>query len=517
MRCSRDSKIKVCLAFVLLFALACDLGSFLPAAAPSKAPSAGSPAAPFAGPSTTGTPAPFRPSAAGWIAFVNQNNIWLIHPDGSGLKQITRNPAASGPATGGFNLRWSPDGRSLAYTYGGVLSVLDIGSLATTVRATATAGGFDWSSNAEQIIYDGPLTTGASGQPSNKGLSVTDVASGQTESLAESSSRAPAMIAPLWSFDSSHVIFSEPQGARPGGIHLLDLLTGNLMDLMPGSSAGASCIWSRLEVLIACLDGSPAQGQAPGVVFFDGNGKQTRTIPLPAGHLHAHLGPWSADGKRLAIVYSPDAGSSQVMTDILTLDSGEFRALGPGRASGWSSDGRWIVMEDLSSPGAQIPEPLTVVNTTSGLSSSLASGLSAVWQPNPADTGVVTAATQQAYCLSTAVGFAYRKPKGHFLEFCVGAKRYNYGAVEEGVYAMGPRATYFVYVSNSGYIFAARLGDPALTRIGDVREFFVFRNEGMDPQFQIRFLTGYPDLVQIYEQHFKQHETFTLPARITAP
>ncbi|HEX8992546.1 MAG TPA: hypothetical protein VF784_12780 [Anaerolineales bacterium] len=514
---SRVLKLTLCLTVLLLFAQACDLGSLLPGAGtgPGSAPAASSPGAQF--PSTIGTTGPFRPSAAGWIAFTNKNNIWLIHPDGSGLKQITRNAVTSGSGLGAFSLEWSPDGQFLAYSRADRLWVLDINSLATTVRATSTAGGFDWSSTAEQIIYDGSLTTSGSGQPSNNGLWITDVTSGQTVSLFKSPATEPAMLAPRWSPDSSRVIFSEPSGARPGGIHLLNLLTDNITDLMPGSSSDTTCRWSRIDLLIACIDGNPAQGQTPGVVFFDQDGKQTRVVPLPAGHAHARLGPWSVDGGRLTVIYSTDAGGSQLMTDILTLASGEFKTLGSGSASDWSSDGRWIVMAGPAGSGDQAGPPLTVVNTTSGLSSALTNGSTAMWQPSAADTGVVSAATQRAYCLSTAVGFVYRKQKGHFLEFCVGAKRYTYGALEEGVYAMGPRAAYFVYVSNSGYIFAARVGDPALTAVGDVRNFIAIRTVGMVPEFLIRFIPSHPELVQIVEQHFHEDETFTLPSRITSP
>ena len=510
---SRVFQLTLCLTILLLFAQACDLSTVLPGSG-SGAPGASSPGAQF--PSTIGTTGPFRPSAAGWIAFINKNNLWLIHPDGSGLKQITRNAVTSGGA-GAYNIQWSPDGQSLAYSHAGRLWVLDISTLASTLRATATAGGFDWSSGAQQIIYDGPLTSSASDQPSNNGLWITDVPSGQTQSLYQSSATDPALLAPLWSPDSSRVIFSEPQGARPAGMHLLDLTTDNVTDLMRGSSSDTTCSWSPVDMLIACLDGSPAHGQAPGVVFLDQDGKQTRVVPLPAGYAHARLGPWSIDGTSLAVIYSTDAGGSQEMTDLLTLASGTFKSLGPGSASAWSSDGRWILMEGSASAGSETAPPLTVVNTTSGLASTLTSGSSAAWQPNVADTGVVSVATQRAYCLSTAVGYVYRKAKGHFLEFCVGAKRYTYGALEEGVYAMGPRALYFVYISNSGYIFAARVGDPSLTAIGDVRSFIAIHTVGFVPEFSIKFIPTHPELVQIVEQHFHENQTFTLPSRIIAP
>ncbi len=57
------------------------------------------------------------PPADSWIAFVNKNNVWLIHPDGSGLRQITTNPFPSDSQDLGIGtLRWSPDGNLLAYS-----------------------------------------------------------------------------------------------------------------------------------------------------------------------------------------------------------------------------------------------------------------------------------------------------------------------------------------------------------------------------------------------------------------
>src|SRR5512141_946879 len=92
---STDLKIKIALAITLLLAPACDTSSLVPFAAPASKASTPSGPDQFPGPGTFGTAVAFRPSAVGWIAFVNQNNLWLIHPDGSGIKQITRNPVPS--------------------------------------------------------------------------------------------------------------------------------------------------------------------------------------------------------------------------------------------------------------------------------------------------------------------------------------------------------------------------------------------------------------------------------------
>ncbi len=506
MSLSIDIKPKLLIALLLVLMLACDTGTVLPFFASTATPSAGP--TQFPGPSTFGTAATYKPSPAGWIAFVNEDNLWLIHPDGSGLKQITQNSAtATVSGKGGFNLRWSPDGKMLGYAVGGVLTVLDIGSLQTTVRANSTEGGFNWSANGDQIVYDGPVKADASGKPTNNGLWVVDVESGRTRPLLASSLGYAAMLDPQWSFDGSRLIFSEPEGAKPGGTHLLNIVTSKVTDL---STQPRACSWAPKAMLMACMNANPTGGQAPSLAILDQDGKENLDAVLPTGHFELALGPWSPDGTKLAIVYSADAGGSQQMTDVFSLDSADLKPLGPGRAIDWSPDGRWILLQMAAGSAA----PFTVTNTTSGLSSTLSDGTTAAWQPG---TEAVSGAPTPSFCMDASAGFVHNKPKGYVLQFCIGSQHYRYPSLEKGVYAVGPQSKFFVYVSNSGYVFAARMGDPALTRVGDVRNFIAVRTEGMEPKFVIRFLTGYPDLVQVVETAFNENETFTLPRRITAP
>jgi Tol biopolymer transport system component len=498
---STHPQLKFLLAALLVFTLACDAGSVLPFLAPTSTPSN----APTQFPNTSlGPGAVYRPSPAGWIAFANQGNLWLIHPDGSGLKQITHNAASSAD----FRIRWSPDGKMVGYSVGGVLTILDISSLATRVRAHATAGGFDWSGNGEQIVYDGPVTSDASGKVSGTGLWMVDVQNGTTRQLLAASSAHPAPIAPQWSSDSSRIIFSEPPGVLPGGTHLLDLTSGRITDLVQGT---AECTWAPSVLLIACMNASPAAGQLPGVLFLDQDGNEQLNVSLPAAHFHASLGPWSPDSKRLAILYTSDDAGMQPLTDILSIESADLKTLSPGRAAGWSSDARWIILEGSADTS---DSPVTIVNTTSLVTSSLTSGSSPAWQPGTED---VSGEPTPSFCMDSVVGFVHKKPKGYFLTFCFGAQHYTYPSLEKGVYAVGGRGQFFVYVSNSGFVYAARMGDQTLTRVGNVRNFIAVRTEGMEPNLQVRFLVGYPDLVQVVEMNFGEKETLTLPRRITSP
>ncbi len=65
-------------------------------------------------PTSTVTATPQKAAAGGadLIAFVNANNIWLVKPDGSDLRQLTTDGAAK------HSLQWSPDGESVFYISG---------------------------------------------------------------------------------------------------------------------------------------------------------------------------------------------------------------------------------------------------------------------------------------------------------------------------------------------------------------------------------------------------------------
>lgn len=126
-------------------------------------------------PATAAATPEYRPSPAGWIAYVKDGHIWLVHPDGSAPKQVRADTAGGGD----IRLAWSSDGQLLAYSQGGTLAVLDAASLASNVLANDSAGGFDWSATAHQIVYD---TAPADGK--NNGLWVVDAGDGRTRQLA---------------------------------------------------------------------------------------------------------------------------------------------------------------------------------------------------------------------------------------------------------------------------------------------------------------------------------------------
>ncbi len=489
----------------LLLALACSLTPAGPTPVPVRTLG---PVNQYLGPTLPAVGA-YRPSPAGWIAFVRDGNVWLIHPDGSGAKQVTQDAVP-----GDIRLAWSTDGQLLAYSQGGTLTVMSLLGLGRSVIARDTSGGFDWSATAHQLLYDTALTSSTGSQAANSGLRV--VTSDGSTTRALNAAGFPVMLDPLWSFDSKSVLFAAPGSTSP---HLLDAATGVVTDLLPGASPDASCRWSTVELIIACLDGNPPASATPTVILFDQSGKEQRRIALPSGHEHARLGPWSPDGGSLALTYSTGPDGYGESSDILSIDTGEFKKVSSGRLASWSPDARWVVMEGASADS----QALMVVNTTSGAASPLADGSSPAWQPAADDsllaaTGGTPVPGTTDYCLDASSGFVHKKPLGHYLMFCIGAQKYNYGALAGGVYIVGPQTRYFVYASNSGFAYAGRMGDPTLTRIGDFRWFRIFHVVGEpDPRLSLRFVPGYPALVQVIESTFTQKDTFTMPHRIFAP
>ncbi len=80
-----------------------------------------------------------------WIAFVQAQNIAVVHPDGSGFRIL-------GP---GLRPEWSPDGQSIAATTGHLLLVYDVlsGHARTVTTVSNIAALPSWSPDARQIAF----------------------------------------------------------------------------------------------------------------------------------------------------------------------------------------------------------------------------------------------------------------------------------------------------------------------------------------------------------------------------
>ena len=103
-----------------------------------------------------------------WIAYVGSgfSSVMLVHPDGSGLKQIAK--VNNGLVSG--NLKWSPGGKYLAFVQSNKESLdsrkiflMDAATFNISLLLDNTSGDFDWYQDGEQIIYGQPNKTNPKG------------------------------------------------------------------------------------------------------------------------------------------------------------------------------------------------------------------------------------------------------------------------------------------------------------------------------------------------------------------
>jgi eukaryotic-like serine/threonine-protein kinase len=120
--------------------------------------------------------------------------IWTIHPDGSGLRQVTSTTGAEP-----IQPVWSPDGRSLAYSrMDGTSAIIDMTRLGSAEPQSLAANGFfarSWSPDGTWIL----------GQMANADSSLAtmveyDVKSGRTRELGSGNQD-------IWDPDGRHVIY----------------------------------------------------------------------------------------------------------------------------------------------------------------------------------------------------------------------------------------------------------------------------------------------------------------------
>ena len=110
--------------------------------------------------------------------------------------------------------------------------------------------------------------------------------------------------------------------------------------------------------------------------------------------------------------------------------------------------------------------------------------------------------------------------KGDMLHIlrCEDGLEYDLGPLANGVYAVGPNEKFLVYVTQNGFIYAARIGDLYLNplfNLGREHEFTVF-NKRVTPDFKISFAGEAPIYrLVLLEKNYDQKRVYVLPLRIT--
>jgi dipeptidyl aminopeptidase/acylaminoacyl peptidase len=481
-------------------------------------------------PTASPTPTLGNPSQAAWIAFINKNNLWLIHPDGSGLRRVTNNAQTAEDAF--QQIRWSPDGQKLAFSQGGQIYAVDMATFAPTLLQDEAAGGFDWSLDGKQIMFDDPPVQAGKSAFSfqNKGLWVTNVENGDKKLLAKSSGDVQGLFNPDWSPDNSRVLLSF-DSLDSTGYSVLDLASGKMVPVQAGS-ANPLCAWQPGSSNMACNTATTASASAAEVGLFDKNAHLLRQYRVPddmAGYSQPLDLLWSPDGTQLAV---SSHKTNPVSTSILSMDSGALQPLASDVvATDWSPDGQLLVVVSSES-NSNLPREISLVDVHSGAAIPLADGYNARWQPSasvaaarstpvsPAEsptrspTQATATSTPCGLCAATPIPMTHT-PKGNFLELSANGQQVQYGPLEAGVAAIGPNGNFFVYVSSSGTVYAARVGDKNLTKIGSVREFTAIHLK-QAPAYELFFVSDGTYSVQVRESLFNQDKTILIPRSITA-
>jgi TolB protein len=214
----------------------------------------------------------------------DQYGLYLVRPDGGGLRRLTSEPGAvSFP-------RWSPDGGRIAY------AVL-----------------------AEE-----------QGRPAT--LRLHDLATGNAVTVSEQTLAGPSGPAATWSPDGKRLAFIED--ADRDLLRVYDIESGELIDMPDVLATTAEWSPSGKDIVFV---GPDAAGETD-LYLIDPNEENVRLVVQRAG---LEGGPrWSPDGERIAF-WSAPAGEPKVQ-ELLVLDveSGELTELGSGSGAAWSPDGQ---------------------------------------------------------------------------------------------------------------------------------------------------------------------------------
>ncbi len=127
-----------------------------------------------------------------------------------------------------------------------------------------------------------------------------------------------------------------------------------------------------------------------------------------------------------------------------------------------------------------------------------------------------TLATAQPDCSNSVVVDLRSTNKGQYLEICANGQSYEIGPLEKGGYAVGPNNKFLVYATNSGQVYALRIGETQLQAIGDLKDLAAIRRKD-EPKYAFEFTGDNPYNVVIRELVYSQDKTLVIPSFISAP
>ena len=293
--------------------------------------------------------------AAGRIAFLCRQNdnaeICVISPDGSGLVNITTDPAedAETQLYEGDNFAWSPDGQRIAFASDrdGRRAIYVVNANGSALERLATSG----DASQPRLSPDGSRIAFVSDQSGRPRVYTIDLdgtnAMRLTPAKRESEVRSNyGEHYPAWSPDGTKIAFSTLDHINVINVDGSDLITVT-PELTSSNDSYFEPVWSpdSTRIILTCNCSSPGNGsiyQQLFVVATDGD--NFARLPENAD-VEDHYGPanWSPTGDRVAFTRIRDGKESDVY--VTSADGGEPHKLtddGVSIGSVWSPDGARI-------------------------------------------------------------------------------------------------------------------------------------------------------------------------------
>lgn len=280
-----------------------------------------------------------KPRGPGGFETVHSTEIYVIHPDGSGLRRITRRDAFAGSPT------WSADGKRLLFYQMDIKEVSNITS-ARRLRGTSQIAAIDLETNDVQM-----LTAGDGEKWSPRWLAqdrVAYVSGGPNGGLEFTTGLAGArgeFGSPDWSADGLRMVFHREVGEHWPPLRDWHSLDPQFRLIRSGIFPSFSPSGKRL----VCND-QTAGILHNSILIMDADGSKSST--LFQDPIKSALGAvWSRQGDRLAFAqgrfFQSTLGPASADIVIMNADGTGLKTLTDGSGNyafpSWSPDGRSIV------------------------------------------------------------------------------------------------------------------------------------------------------------------------------
>lgn len=330
---------------------------------------------------------------APWIAITGwYNPLILIHPDGSRQIEVAQ-PAADRKTTF-TNLKWSPDGKFLAFAEtemeSGIATIwlFRPGDESPRKLVENSNSGFDWYPDSSAILYDRyaqqttqsgrdfscPSEYPATGPNRYDGLyrHALDAESTNDERVISPTGKYP-LLNPEFSPDGEHILFQQHEWDSPRAYYnawpqyVVSLDEPNQVVKLPDTLD--DCAWSQNGQTIACgaWDETCSEANSCPIVLFSTLGEETGRLPAAVRRF---------DQRPL---WSPER-------DELVFNSSEYRGFADGPCGGFS--------RPSDSPG---DSTVWLYSISTGDAKALIAGSPVAWSPGGANLLVVRDGPDQFY------------------------------------------------------------------------------------------------------------------------